>query len=112
MCLGRTLHCGLRAETVSLWFSLWHRADTVVLGMKLWDKQWKGRRGYLKNLPSGGPEDPRDLPWATFQTIPFPLLVRLWDSKTEEDASGFPAGKSDSVKFKLRFLKYKVWAYA
>ena len=32
---------------------------------------------------------PRDLAWEIFQTIPedFPLFVRLWASKTEEDAA-------------------------
>ena len=46
-----------------------------------------------KNLPMRSPERmseyPRDLQWSKFQTIPkaFPLLVRLWASKTKDDAS-------------------------
>ena len=58
-----------------------------------------------------------------FQTIPddFSLFVRLWASKTEEDAaqscpmglSGETVGsdllKSDRVKSRLRWLKNKVW---
>ena len=57
------------------------------------------------------------------QTIPrdFPLFVRLWASKTEEDvAQSGPMGlsgetvgldllKSDSVKSRLWWLKNKVW---
>ena len=66
--------------------------------------------------------NPRDLPWQIFQTIPkdFPLFVRLWVSKTDEDAaqscsmglSGETVGsdlhKSDSVKSRLWRLKKKV----
>ena len=39
--------------------------------------------------PKGKSDYPRDLPLANFQTIPkaFALLVRLWASKTKEDAS-------------------------
>ena len=72
---------------------------------KVWDEEWKSRRGCLENFvlgrflgkldfvegrsPEGKSDYLRDLPWANFQTIPkaFPLLVRLWASKTEEDAS-------------------------
>ena len=51
---------------------------------------------------------PRDLPCANFQIIP--LLVRLWASQPKRMRSagrvriysGFSAGKSDSVKFRLQ----------
>ena len=72
---------------------------------------------------SRGADYLRDLTWANFQTIPedFLLFVRLWASKTEEDAAqSWPMGlsgktvgsdllKSDSVKSRLLWLKKKVW---
>ena len=86
-------------------------------------------------MPSGGPDGNQIFPKGAapresltsrgqiFQTIPedFSLFVRLWASKTEEDAaqscpmglSGETVGsdllKSDSVKSRLRWLKNKVW---
>ena len=89
----------------------------------LWYKQWKVRRGCLEKFALGRSRGSRGKVWLPKGPEDFSLFVRLWASKTKEDAtqkcpmglSGETVGsdllKSYSVKSRLRWLENKVCVF-